>query len=57
MRDTQHYVRAAEQGLGVHELQARDAAQDEAAWAQILDWLQTQDDKASNTPENSSRAM
>ncbi len=43
IRDTQHYVTAAEQGLGIHELDARDARQDEAAWAEVLDWLHAQE--------------
>ena len=42
LRDTQHYVSAAEKGLGVHELQARDAEQDEAMWAEVLQWLAAQ---------------
>lgn len=40
VRDTQHYVRAAELGVGVHELKERAARQDEAPWSQILTWLQ-----------------
>jgi chromosome partitioning protein len=39
VRDTQHYVRAAEQGLGVHELNERDAQKDRETWAELLDWL------------------
>jgi chromosome partitioning protein len=40
LRDTQHYVRAAEQGIGVHELGEAAARQDADPWAQILGWLQ-----------------
>jgi len=40
LRDTQHYVNAAEKGIGVHELQERDAQQDTAAWRELLDWLE-----------------
>jgi chromosome partitioning protein len=40
IRDTQHYVRAAETGLGVHELHDRDAVQDEMHWAETLAWLE-----------------
>lgn len=40
IRDTQNYVRAAERGLGVHELDQRDIAQDVAAWAQIHNWIE-----------------
>jgi len=39
IRDTQLYVHAAEQGVGVHELADRAAQQDAECWAQILDWL------------------
>jgi len=40
IRDTQNYVRAAEQGVGVCELQEREARKDLASWATILDWVQ-----------------
>lgn len=40
IRDTQHYVSAAEQGLGVHELKARDAQKDRVTWAELLFWLE-----------------
>jgi chromosome partitioning protein len=43
VRDTQHYVSAAEQGLGIHELQARDAEQDATMWAEVLAWLDIHD--------------
>ena len=39
IRDTQHYVSAAEQGLGIHELNERDAQRDGETWAELLDWL------------------
>jgi chromosome partitioning protein len=39
IRDTQHYVSAAEQGLGIHELNERDAQKDRETWAELLDWL------------------
>ena len=39
IRDTQHYVSAAEQGLGIHELNKRDAQKDCETWAELLDWL------------------
>jgi chromosome partitioning protein len=39
IRDTQHYVSAAEQGLGIHELNERDAQKDRGTWAELLDWL------------------
>jgi len=39
IRDTQHYVSAAEQGLGIHELTERDAQKDRETWSELLDWL------------------
>ena len=50
LRDTQHYVRAAEEGLGVHELGEASARQDRDAWAQILDWLQQQEQPVDELP-------
>ena len=40
IRDTQHYVRAAEQGIGVCEIVDSSAQRDAETWAHILDWLQ-----------------
>ena len=40
IRDTQHYISAAEQGLGIHELKAKDAHKDRITWAELLLWLQ-----------------
>ncbi len=42
LRDTQHYLRAVEQGLGVHELEERRAAKDREPWQQMLDWIEGQ---------------
>lgn len=39
IRDTQHYVTATEQGLGIHELSERDARKDIETWASLLKWL------------------
>ena len=43
IRDTQHYVHAAEQGIGVSELAESDAQRDSAPWGRILDWMQRHD--------------
>lgn len=40
IRDTQHYVRAAEQGIGVCELNEPAARKDVPPWAGILAWIQ-----------------
>ncbi len=39
IRDTQHYVSATEQGLGIHELNERDAQKDCETWTDLLAWL------------------
>jgi chromosome partitioning protein len=40
IRDTQHYVNAAEQGLGIHELGERDTRKDTRPWEGLLNWLE-----------------
>jgi chromosome partitioning protein len=51
IRDTQHYVRAAEQGVGVCELAEPAAHKDLPPWASILDWIQgTAAGNADSTP-------
>ena len=40
IRDTQHYVTATEQRLGIHELGERDAEKDIETWASLLTWLE-----------------
>jgi chromosome partitioning protein len=50
IRDTQHYVTAAERGLGIHELGERDARKDIESWSALLSWLdETQLDFDSTT--------
>jgi chromosome partitioning protein len=39
LRDTQNYVQAAAHGLTVFDLSASRAAQDQAQWQPILDWV------------------
>jgi chromosome partitioning protein len=54
IRDTQYYVSAAEQGVGIHELNERDARRDTESWADLLGWLnQTRQD--ANTAHNALR--
>jgi len=50
VRDTQNYVRAAEQGIGVCELADRTAKKDIAPWASILDWVQQYDPETETSP-------
>ena len=47
LRDTQNYVRAAERGLGVHELAPSLAWQEVEQWEPILRWLNSRRSRAS----------
>ncbi len=40
LRDSQHYVRAAENGLGLHELNERRMQADLEQWQALLEWLE-----------------
>lgn len=40
LRDSQNYVRAVEQGLGIHELPQSQALKDIEGWAPIIGWLE-----------------
>jgi chromosome partitioning protein len=48
LRDSQNYIRAAEQGLAIHELEARRAKQDEERWSALVTWL----DKCAEQPDS-----
>lgn len=39
LRDSQNYVRAAELGVGIHEMKRSAVAQDLLDWDPLLDWL------------------
>jgi len=41
LRDTQHYVRAAERGIGVHELWDKRANIDREQWQPLWQWLES----------------
>jgi chromosome partitioning protein len=43
LRDSQNYVRAAEQGLGLHEMKAHIVAQDLEDWRPLIEWLKTKE--------------
>lgn len=51
IRDTQHYVSAVENGVGVHELQERDAQKETATWRGMLDWLDSSQEIPMGLPE------
>jgi chromosome partitioning protein len=40
LRDSQHYVHSAEQGLSIHEMHANRLQQDTKSWQPIFDWLE-----------------
>ena len=43
LRDSQNYVRAAEQGVGLHEMKKALVAQDLEDWAPLLAWLKAKE--------------
>ena len=40
IRDSQNYVRAAEQGVGIHEMKAYTVKEDLGQWETLLAWLE-----------------
>lgn len=40
IRDTQHYVRAAAEGIGIQELKLKSARQDQAQWHSLVRWIE-----------------
>ena len=40
IRDSQNYVRAAEQGVGIHEMKPHTVREDVAQWQTLLAWLE-----------------
>ena len=41
LRDTQNYINAAEQGLGIFEMPANRVREDLTAWQPLIEWLET----------------
>ena len=41
LRDTQNYIKAAELGLGIHEMGSKTSDRDIQDWCQIVNWLDT----------------
>lgn len=41
LRDTQNYVRAVEQGLGIFELPESESSRDRAQWLELIDWIES----------------
>ena len=50
LRDSQNYVRAAERGLGIHELGGKACQPDLEQWAPLLDWLEAEAGSGTVTP-------
>ncbi|MCB1662593.1 MAG: AAA family ATPase [Pseudomonadales bacterium] len=46
LRDTQNYVRAAEEGLGVQELSHKSAQKDSIQWHSLVRWIDGEQDLA-----------
>ena len=40
IRDSQNYVRAAELGVGIHEMKTYTVKEDVAQWEPLIDWLE-----------------
>ena len=40
IRDSQNYLRAAEQGIGVHEMKSYVASEDIEEWRPLIEWLE-----------------
>ena len=43
LRDSQNYIRSAEQGLGIHEMKPGLVADDLEQWSPVLDWLKAKE--------------
>lgn len=39
LRDSQTHIRAAEQGLAIHELESTDTTKDKVRWSLLISWL------------------
>ena len=50
LRDSQNYVRAAELGIGVHEMKAYIAHDDTEQWAPLVEWLSRPRPQAATPP-------
>lgn len=50
LRDSQNYVRAAELGIGLHEMKAQSVARDLDDWEPLLAWLKDKEATAGAAP-------
>lgn len=51
LRESQNYIRSAEQGLGVHEMQPQRSQPDMEQWAPLVAWLESRGQPAQNESE------
>ena len=40
LRDTQNYLRATEEGMGIHELKGKNVYVDGMHWKAIMEWIE-----------------
>jgi chromosome partitioning protein len=52
-RDTQNYIHASEQGIGVHELEARNAREDIRELNRLIDWIESRQQLPATPLQNS----
>lgn len=57
LRDTQNYVRAAEMGIGIHELDARTVHQDKRNWEPLIDWIEHRPTAAESAVQHPTPAL
>jgi chromosome partitioning protein len=53
-RDSQNYVRAAEQGVGLHEMKKHLVEQDLEDWEPLLAWLRAKESAVAAPPDMTS---
>lgn len=53
LRDTQNYIRSAEMGLGLHEMQRARVEPDLIQWESLIDWLEHGNVKPTNSLDTS----
>lgn len=51
LRDSQNYVQAAAEGIGIHELKSNTTRIDREHWQPLIDWLETPHGHTGITPE------
>lgn len=48
LRDSQHYVRAAERGIGIHDLEDNRVKRDKRQWNGLINWIEPKADDGSD---------